>query len=294
MQTFRAAGCLFSELVTSRLASHAAASCSIVTPLEQGGLHSAPGSYMSSCRLIHTGVCCQAPADTAGGTAAGQTDGHNNVESQTQPENSAETVLPQVRAKRLTRAERPQYLDNEDFEEELKESSILVEPDIPIYDLRQVLQKVGLPLEPQTPLFEKLQKMSPAEVEDLLNTDKEEVAPFEGARRILNWEQRIVLSHGSFAGEHPVNRKAKCTVYLRELQAQTGLTDEALQLIARVCGPRYEPKNGLLTLVSEKHGMREDNRRHIMEMLADLVLEGHQAFPSDSANVEQEEQAQTA
>lgn len=34
--------------------------------------------------------------------------------------------------------------------------------------------------------------MSPAEVEDLLNTDKEEVAPFEGARRILNWEQRIV------------------------------------------------------------------------------------------------------
>lgn len=40
--------------------------------------------------------------------------------------------------------------------------------------------------------------------------------------------------------------------------------------------------------------MREDNRRHIMEMLADLVLEGHQAFPSDSANVEQEEQAQTA
>lgn len=47
-----------------------------------------------------------------------------------------------------------------------------------------------------------------------------------------------VLSHGSFTGEHPVNRKAKCTVYLRDLQQQTGLTDEALQLIARVCGPR--------------------------------------------------------
>lgn len=42
--------------------------------------------------------------------------------------------------------------------------------------------------------------------------------------------------------------------------------------------------------------MREDNRRHIMEMLADLVLEGHQAFPPDSANVglEQQEQAQAA
>ena len=47
-----------------------------------------------------------------------------------------------------------------------------------------------------------------------------------------------VLSHGSFAGQHPVNRKAKCTVYLRDLQQQAGLTDEALQLIARVCGPR--------------------------------------------------------
>ncbi len=49
-----------------------------------------------------------------------------------------------------------------------------------------------------------------------------------------------VFSHGSFAGEHPVNRKAKCKVYLRDLQEQTGLTDEALQLIARVCGPRWD------------------------------------------------------
>jgi len=37
-----------------------------------------------------------------------------------------------------------------------------------------------------------------------------------------------------------VNRKAKCNVYLRDLQEQTGLTDEALQLIARVCGPRWD------------------------------------------------------
>ena len=43
-----------------------------------------------------------------------------------------------------------------------------------------------------------LQEMSPAEIEDLLSTDKEEVAPFEGARRILNWEQRIVSVLGSY------------------------------------------------------------------------------------------------
>ncbi len=65
------------------------------------------------------------------------------------------------------------------------------------------------------------------------------------------------FSHGSFAGEHPVNRKAKCNVYLRDLQEQTGLTDEALQLIARICGPRWDyniffvpvSTNGLLAYV---------------------------------------------
>lgn len=40
---------------------------------------------------------------------------------------------------------------------QLKESSILVEPDIPIYDLREVMQQVGFPVEPRTPLFDKLQ-----------------------------------------------------------------------------------------------------------------------------------------
>lgn len=53
-----------------------------------------------------------------------------------------------------------------------------------------------------------------------------------------------VFSHGSFAGEHPVNRKAKCKVYLRDLQKQTGLTDQALQLVARVCGSRCNLNSG--------------------------------------------------
>lgn len=44
---------------------------------------------------------------------------------------------------------------------QLKENSILVEPDIPIYDLRQVLRQVGLPLEPQAPLLDQLQVRSP-------------------------------------------------------------------------------------------------------------------------------------
>ena len=50
------------------------------------------------------------------------------------------------------------------------------------------------------------------------------------------WVQ--VLSAGDTTGDHPVNKKAKCTLYLRDLQEQTGLSDEALQLVARVCGQR--------------------------------------------------------
>ncbi|KAL0054293.1 hypothetical protein WJX82_006702 [Trebouxia sp. C0006] len=119
---------------------------------------------------------------------------------------------------------------------QLKESSILVEPDVPIYDLREAMKQVGYPVEPRVPLIDKLQKMplNSPEIQSLLNMAQEEEPPFPGARRILQWEQRIVFSHGNFAGEHPVNRKAKCNVYLRDLQEQTGLTDEALQLIARV------------------------------------------------------------
>lgn len=63
MQTFRAAGCLFSELLTSRLSSHAAASCSGVTPLEQLVLNrDAIGSYLYSRHFVSAGVCPRAPA----------------------------------------------------------------------------------------------------------------------------------------------------------------------------------------------------------------------------------------
>ena len=48
---------------------------------------------------------------------------------------------------------------------------------------------------------------------------------------------------------------------------------------------RYNPNNGKLTLVSEKYEMREDNRRHIMEMITGLVSEGRQAFPAEDAEL---------
>ena len=41
------------------------------------------------------------------------------MESEDQPGDSVEAELTQIRAKRLTRAERLQYLENEDFEDEV-------------------------------------------------------------------------------------------------------------------------------------------------------------------------------
>lgn len=38
---------------------------------------------------------------------------------------------------------------------------------------------------------------------------------------------------------HPLNKKAKCKVYLRDLQREFGLSDAALQYIALICGPRW-------------------------------------------------------
>ncbi len=40
---------------------------------------------------------------------------------------------------------------------QLKESSILVEPDIPIYDLREAMKQVEYPVEPRVSLFDSLQ-----------------------------------------------------------------------------------------------------------------------------------------
>ena len=48
---------------------------------------------------------------------------------------------------------------------------------------------------------------------------------------------RMVLdTSGSW--DHPANRKAVCRVYLRDLQREMGLSDDGLQHVARVCGPR--------------------------------------------------------
>ena len=47
-----------------------------------------------------------------------------------------------------------------------------------------------------------------------------------------------ILQVGPDNLEHPLNKKVRLQVYLRDLQEEAGLTEEALQHIALVCGPR--------------------------------------------------------
>ena len=57
-----------------------------------------------------------------------------------------------------------------------------------------------------------------------------------------------VLQVGPDNLQHPMNRKVRCQVYLRDLQEEAGLTDAALQHIALVCGPRCSHCAALLTI----------------------------------------------
>ena len=54
--------------------------------------------------------------------------------------------------------------------------------------------------------------------------------------------------------------------------------------------PRYNPRTGELLLTSEKYSLREDNRRHIMEMLVGLVEEGNRAYPQQQQSEQQQRQ----
>ncbi len=47
-----------------------------------------------------------------------------------------------------------------------------------------------------------------------------------------------ILQVGPDNLEHPLNKKVRLQVYLRDLQDESGLTEDALQHIALVCGPR--------------------------------------------------------
>jgi len=61
-----------------------------------------------------------------------------------------------------------------------------------------------------------------------------------GARKLLRWEQQIMLHAGSGTTVLPAEVKAKMRVSAAELQEETGLSTAGLQHILAIAGNRYE------------------------------------------------------
>lgn len=59
-----------------------------------------------------------------------------------------------------------------------------------------------------------------------------------GARRLLRWEQRLMLHAASGQVVMPAELKVKLAVSAAELQQETGLSDNALQYMLAVAGER--------------------------------------------------------
>jgi len=145
-----AVGCL-SDAIVNRLASHAAASCSAASSSLRESLQCRVVDHLSGARHFASGTdytqsppgLAQLPvlafaAETYGQSrqdawrcassqeaaskhllTTGAIAGDTKVKSEDQPGDSLEAELTRVRARRLTRAERPQYLGNAEFEEEV-------------------------------------------------------------------------------------------------------------------------------------------------------------------------------
>lgn len=103
--------------------------------------------------------------------------------------------------------------------------------------------------------------------EQLLREEKEGVPH-------VYWTYRNVLTPATIGEEHPVNKKVKCEFRLKTLQEVHGLSDEGAEYIALICDKRYNPKTGMVTLVSDTCPDRQGNTERIEKIIKDLVVEG--------------------
>lgn len=189
---------------------------------------------------------------------------------------SENTIMPRPN-RRPTRAEKGSYTDNADLVQEINDIAVRVPEDRPVYDLRTLAPEL---YEPKSEELEAMLAKGEKKFEEMLSKCGWDEANMEGVglRPIFNWLVRMRLDTTGMP--NPVNRKVVCKVYLRELQEQRGLTDAALQHIALVAGPRYNPKTGLLRISSEVYPKREENRIHIMDLINNLVAEGDRVHPA--------------
>jgi len=242
--------------------------------------------------LASEGQFCRGYADTPtdeGSEEQSVTDradsGQEASTSSRDPNVPEDSYWPERRkGKRPTRTEKGSWVGQTELLDELVDNAPIWPENVPMYDFQG---QAPFLYELSNPVFLHYQTMKAADPEafdallEMGNVD--DPPPRQGSAKILQWELNVVFEESKQTGEpHPLNKKVKCHVYLRDLQREFNLTDAALQHIALICGPRYNPNKGLLTLTSEKYREREENRLHVVEMLTGLVKEGQRAYPSDT------------
>jgi len=103
----------------------------------------------------------------------------------------------------------------------------------------------------------------------------------EREQHILEWEVHMV-HEAAGENDHPLNRKVSMRVRVKELQRETGLSDEAVEYVKEICGPRYNPKRNEIKITCARSRNREHNRQWCLTALYELIMEGNREFPSDA------------
>jgi hypothetical protein len=62
--------------------------------------------------------------------------------------------------------------------------------------------------------------------------------PYPGARKLLRWQQTMMLHAAAALAEHPLDRVVRLHVNAAELQQEVGLSEEGLQHVLRIAGKR--------------------------------------------------------
>jgi hypothetical protein len=77
----------------------------------------------------------------------------------------------------------------------------------------------------------------PVELQEGAPLPAELAPPYEGASRLLTWRTRIIVSGGEDQ-RHALSNKVECTLVLRDLAREVGLSKAGLAWIKALCGAR--------------------------------------------------------
>ena len=183
---------------------------------------------------------------------------------------------------KLSRKERGGYGTREGFREFGREIEFFpkVPSNVPLYNLRDAIPEIyEIRSSGFDAMKETLKRNPNASLEDLASVLGVSVSSIPkyggtGAEPVLEWDLRYVFSPAIAKEEHPANRKARCRIHIRDLQRQTGLSDNALRYIAELSDKRYDEYSGILKLTCDKYMSLDENRREVLNMLKKLIDEG--------------------